>query len=94
MFQFAVVNVRLAGLTVPSVVSLELSADGHVGRRLGGQHDGERRRAAGFGRRQAGRRRDRDARRVVVGVGHRDVGRVDRRCSVASALVAAAVTIV
>ena len=26
MFQFAVVNVRLAGPTVPSVVSLELSA--------------------------------------------------------------------
>ena len=76
-FQFALVNVRLAGATVPSVVSLELERDRHVRRRLTRQHDRERRGAAGLRRGQAGGRRDGDARAVVVGVGDRDVGRVD-----------------
>ena len=48
--QLLVVNVRLAGETVPSVVSLELRADRHVGRGLGIQHDGESGRSAGLGR--------------------------------------------
>ena len=51
-------------------------ADRHVRRRLRVQHDRERRRAAAFGRRQAGGRADRDAGGVVVGVGHRHVERV------------------
>ena len=76
-FQFAAVKVRLAGRTVPSVVSLELrpivtSAVGCVV-----EHHREGRRPAGLGRRQARRRRHRDARGVVVGVGDGDVGGVD-----------------
>ena len=39
MFQWPGVNVRLAGETVPSLVSLEDSPIGHVGRRLAGEHD-------------------------------------------------------
>ena len=93
-FQFAVVKVRLAGLTVPSVVSLELRAI--VTSAVGWVLSTTVKVAvpARFGRRQARRRRHRDARGVVVGVGHRHVGGIRRRCSSGRVLTAAAVTIV
>ena len=41
MFQLAAVKVSVAGATVPSPVSLEVSGDGHVRGRLGGEHHRE-----------------------------------------------------
>ena len=95
VFQLAAVKVRLAGETVPSrrvaatirpIVTLAVGWLFSTTVNVAVPPASRRRQAAG--------RRDRDPGRVVVRVGDRHVGRVQRRCSSASALVAAAVTIV
>src|SRR5438132_1506093 len=88
-FQFAGVKITLAGETVPSVVSLELSpiVTGAVGLllrtivnvavRLAGEHHAEVGRASRLGGNQAARRRHVDAGGVVIGVRHRHVARIE-----------------